>query len=465
SKYYGETERNVSKLFEYARKKSPVILFFDEIDLIAKRRDKYGADDPTARVLTVLLQELDGVKDEKPVIFVAATNVPHLLDPALMRPGRVDKIIYMRPPNAEERKKILKHYLKDLPHENIDYDKISQLMERYTGADIANLVQEVKREIAARAAQENKILKITNQDLLEAMKNIKPSVSIAMLEMYEKFKLEFERRGKSVREETEIPNINYSDVVDMEELKGEMKLYIDQFMKNPEIFEKYGLKPARGILLFGPPGTGKTFFLKATAGEFKLPFIYISGSEILKEGFERGAAKIKEIFNLARERAPSIVVIDEIETIAPARTGSNPLVGQLLQELDGLRDRKGVFFMATTNLPQYIDPALLRPGRIDKIIYVDLPNLDVRRELLDRHLGKFVDRNTIDQIARLTEGFSHADIVNLCENIKREMVKAELTGKSIDESLVFRIVENSKPSVSPSLLQYYRKFKETYERL
>ncbi|MEM0383102.1 MAG: AAA family ATPase [Candidatus Anstonellales archaeon] len=465
SKFYGETERNLSKLFEYARKKAPVILFFDEIDLIAKRRDKYGSDDPTARVLTILLQELDGVKDNKPIIFVGATNVPHLLDPALMRPGRVDKIIYMRPPNKDERKSILKYYLRNLPHENnIDYDKLAQLMERYSGADIANLIQEVNRRVAARAARENRLIKISTIDILEAMKTIKPSISISLLEIYEKFKLEFERRSGRGDDDSNVPKISYADVVDMEELKNEMKLYIEQSLKNPEIFEKYGLKPARGILLFGPPGTGKTYFLKATAGEFKLPFIQISGSDILKEGYDRGVAKIKEIFNLARERAPSIIVIDEIDTIAQSRAGSNPLLGQLLQELDGLGDRKGVYFMATTNHPELLDPALLRPGRIDKIMYIDLPNSDVRYELLMRHLSKFLDQNLIKIMVDYTVGYTHADLVNLAENIKREMLRAELEGRSIDVKDIIKIVQNSKPSLNPLLIQKYKQFKESFER-
>ncbi|MEM2769408.1 MAG: ATP-binding protein, partial [Candidatus Anstonellales archaeon] len=277
-------------------------------------------------------------------------------------------------------------------------------------------------------------------------------------------KLEFERRSGKGDDDSNVPKISYADVVDMEELKNEMKLYIEQSLKNPEIFEKYGLKPARGILLFGPPGTGKTYFLKATAGEFKLPFIQISGSDILKEGYDRGVAKIKEIFNLARERAPSIIVIDEIDTIAQSRAGSNPLLGQLLQELDGLGDRKGVYFMATTNHPELLDPALLRPGRIDKIMYIDLPNSDVRYELLMRHLSKFLDQNLIKIMADYTVGYTHADLVNLAENIKREMLRAELEGKSIDAKDIIRIVQNSKPSLNPLLIQKYKQFKESFER-
>ncbi len=462
---YGESpEKNISRLFQYARKKAPVILFFDEIDMIAKRRDLPGVEEFTTRMLNTLLQELDGIKDEKPIVFVASTNVPHLLDPALLRPGRIDKIIYMRPPNLEERKKILKYYLRRLPHDKIDYDKIAALLERYSGADIANLVQEVNRKVANQAVEQGRLIKITTQDILEAIKSIKPSISISMLETYEKFKLEFERRLESQKDDVSIPKLNYSDVVDMDELKSEMRLYIEQAIKNPEIFEKYGIKPARGILLFGPPGTGKTYFLKATAGEFKLPFIFISGSEILKEGYERGAAKIKEIFNLARERAPALIVIDEIDTITPIRTGSNPLVGQLLQELDGLGDRKGVFFMATTNLPNLLDPALLRPGRIDKIVYVDLPNLDIRRALISKHLSKFLDSKIIEIIAKRTDGYTHADIVNICENIKRKMLEAELIGKKFDISEIETVLSTSKPSVNPSLLQIYSKFKESFER-
>ncbi|NPA22258.1 MAG: AAA family ATPase [Candidatus Micrarchaeota archaeon] len=462
---YGESERNLAMLFELARKKAPVILFFDEIDMIAKKREGYSQDDPTGRLLTVLLQELDGVKDEKPIIFVGATNVPHLLDPALLRPGRIDKVIYMRPPNKEERKEIFKVHLKDLPHEDIDYDKLAEETERFTGADIANVVKEAKRLAAERALKTNQISPITTQDLLFVIKQVKPSVSLSQLEEYEKFKLEFERRLFGKKESQEEEKITYKDVVDMEDLKEEMRLYIELPLKKPELFEKYGLKSATGLLLFGPPGTGKTYFLRATAGEFGLPMIYLSGADILKEGVEKAAAKIKEAFNRARENAPALVVIDEIDTIAPKRTGSNMLVGQLLQELDGLKGRKGVIFIATTNLPHMLDPALLRPGRIDKIIYVGLPNKEVRKALFEMHLKKYVSPQVIEKLAELTEGYTPADITNIVEHIKKALLKAELSNKTLTDQEIIEIASKVKPSVTPQMIAFYEKFKRELERL
>ena len=457
SSYFGETERNINKLFKLARQRAPIILFFDEIDIIARKRDR--SDDPSARALTTLLQELDGIKDEKPIIFIAATNVPHLLDPALLRPGRIDKIIYMRPPNKEERKQIFKIYISKYPNKDIDYDKLAELTERYSGADIANVVKEAVTNVASRI--DKQAIPLTTKDILEVIYNYKPSISISALEIYNRFKLEFERKST---QSSDAPSITYKDVINMDELKSEMTFYIESTLKRSELLEKYNIKPTRGILLYGPPGTGKTYFLKATAGEFKLPFIFISASEILREG-NNAPAKIREIFNIARERAPSLIVIDEIDTIANMRSGGNPILGQLLQELDGLSTNKGIFFIATTNYPHLLDPALLRPGRIDKIMYIGMPNLEVRRQLLDMHLGKFIEKSLLDKIASMTENYTPADIVNICEKIKQVLLKAEITNESISEEKILQIVKNTKPSLSVELISQYEKFKEKFERL
>ena len=389
SPYYGESEKNISAIFELARKKAPVVLFFDEIDAIAKKRTGGSLDDVTPRVLNTLLQELEGTISNKPVIFVAATNVPNAIDPALLRPGRIDKVIYMGVPDIKAREKLFKYHLEKVPHEKINYEKLAKMTERYSPADIANVVQEAKRLAAERAMKTGNIEPVTMEDLEKIIKVTKPSISAALLEEHEQFKLDFERKTSKPKEE-KAPELTFNDVADMEDAKRTLKEAIELPIKYAHLVEEFQLKPPRGLLLFGPPGTGKTYIMKAAAGEFKVPIIFLSGAELLKRGYYDAAIVLKEAFDRAKDNAPSIIFIDEIETVAPARgSGNNPLIGQLLQEMDGLKNIKNVIVVGATNLPFALDPALLRPGRFDRIIYVPPPSKEVRKNIFNIHLGKF----------------------------------------------------------------------------
>ncbi len=457
SKWFGESERKIREIFERVRKKAPAILFFDEIDAIARDRSKAG--EHTASLVTTLLQELDGFREDKPIIFVAATNRPDVLDKALLRPGRIDKIIYMRPPTFEERVEIFKKKLSPYPTEGVDYERLAKLTERYSGADIDRVVREAVLRVAERAKALGKVLPITQQDLEEVIRKSKPSITTSMLEMYERFRKEFERRMEEKKEEG--AKLTFKDVVDMEKVKKALRRAIELPLKHPEMVEKYGLEPVKGILLFGPPGTGKTYVVKAAAGEFGANLVSLSAADLLAEGQGRAAERLKEAFNKARDMEPAILFIDEIDTIG-SRATTPALFNQLLQEMDGLKSNKGVVVVGATNRPWVLDEALLRPGRFDAILYVGLPSKKVRQEILAFYLGDLAEKVDVEELARLTRGYSAADLKALANDIKALFLTAELEGREVAKDEVLELLKKRKPSVTREMLQRYKAFLEEH---
>ncbi|MEM4707278.1 MAG: AAA family ATPase [Candidatus Anstonellales archaeon] len=467
SKWYGESEKNITEIFDIARKHSPCILFFDEIDWIGKRRDARARGEGP-EVLSVFLMELDGFRTEKPVIVIGATNVPNLLDPALLRPGRFDKIIYMPVPDMEGRKSIFKVHTKGLPlAQDVDFEKLAKMTERFTGADIANVVAEAKKLAASEAMEKNIIVPIRMEHFIEVIENTKPSVSLSLLEEHEKFKLDFERSMGKIKErerkEAE-KKIKFADVANLEDVKNALREAVEMPLLHPELLEEFEVKPVSGILLFGPPGTGKTYIVKAAANEFNVPMLFLSGAELMERGPSQAVEVIKETFNRARENAPAVIFIDEIETVAPAREVVSPIMGQLLQEMDGIRKTKNVVVIGATNLPQMLDPALLRPGRFDKIIYVGPPNKEVREEIFRIHLGNFARMFDLEKLAEAAKDYSGADIASVCQEVKMALAKKKLEGKtpSMTNAEVIKIIQSRMPSISRDMLYVYKKFIEEY---
>ncbi len=468
SMWYGESEKNISEVFSNARKTAPTILFFDEIDAVGKKRSEAGTDEVTPRVLTALLQEMDGaVKSKANVIVIGATNVPNKLDPALLRPGRFDKIIYMHLPEIEGRKKIFEVSMGRTPVAgDVDFDLLARKTERFSGADIKNVVTEAKRLAAKEAAKTGKVIPISMEHLTRVVKAVKPSTTLSHLDDYERFRMDFERRVV-VKEEVKPKKkeVSWADVAGLEEVKTAFLEAIELPLIHEDLMKKFKVKPSKGILLFGPPGTGKTLLVKAASNELNASFQSISGAELMKKGYLQAVTVIKEVFNRARENPPAIIFVDEIETFAPARgVGASEITGQFLTEMDGIKGMKSVVVIAATNKPDLLDPAILRPGRFDKIFYVPPPDQETRVEIFRIHLAEFAEGVDLDKAAELTPGFTGADIAAICQEAKMMALRAKLAGKEqpITTEMLLDIIKRRRPSVTPGLLREYQAFLEKY---
>jgi len=447
SKWYGESESRLRELFANARKNAPCILFFDEIDTIGVKRESHTGDSVTPRLLSLMLSEIDGLQSEEGVIIVGSTNVPHLLDKALLRAGRFDKLIYIGVPDKKSRKEIFQIHCKGKPiAEDVDFDKLAEMTERFTGADIANVCQEVARLAAVEALETGTERKITSQDFIKVIKRYKPSVTLQMLDEYEKFRMDYERkfRGPEIPED-DTEKITLDDIGGYYQVKKELYELLEIQLKYSNLMEQMKIPPIRGILLYGPPGVGKTMMAKALAKTLNVKLIMLSGAEILYKGYEGAVNAVKEVFNRARENKPAILLLDELDAIAPRRENlkseTSKVVNQLLTEMDGIRSLKEVVVIGTTNRIEDIDPALKRPGRFDRIIYMPLPNKEEREDILQKYIGKEECKEVhCDKIAEMTEGYSGADLAAIAREAKlkvlREIIKGNVNRKLTYEDLV-----------------------------
>jgi transitional endoplasmic reticulum ATPase len=497
SKWYGESENRVAELLRTARERAPTILFLDEIDSIAKRRDMYTADDVTPRLLSILLSEMDGLDKSSGVIVVGSTNKPDLIDPALMRPGRLDKIIYVPPPDYEERIEIVQVHLNGRPYsKDIDLKEVAKKTERYSGADLANLVREaatraVKREMSSLGKT---AATISMDDFSQVLPRIKPSISLRMIADYETMKMDYERKmHQSVRSERKTL-VHWDDVGGLEDVKAAIREYVELPLTRPELMESYKIKTGRGILLFGPPGCGKTHVMRAAANELNVPIQIVNGPELVSALAGQSEAAVRDVLYRARENAPSIVFFDEIDALASKDSMRTPevsrAVSQFLTEMDGLRAKDKVMIIATTNRPQTLDPALLRPGRFDKIFYVPPPDTKARSDIFRIHMkGVPVDGSTIDydDLANRTAGYSGADIASAVDESKllalREQVRLEMILPAADlppgngstqppaapppavgvtMSDLLRAVNRTKSSVTSETMAWSEEFIHTY---
>ena len=473
SSWYGETEKNVTEIFNIARKNAPCILFFDEIDAIGKKRTAMGNDTTGPKVLTTMLQEMDGLKskedEKKPVIIIGATNIPDQLDAALMRPGRFDKIIYMSIPDIDGRKDIFKVHTKSLIlAKDVDFDILAKKTKRFTGADIANVVQEAKELTAKKAEESGKILPISMGQFLRVIGSVKPSVNLANLEKYRKFKVDFERRiyGKKKKDVDKKSIITWDNVIGLKDVKKALLDAIQLPLLHEDMIEKYDITPSKGVLLYGPPGCGKTLIVKAASNELKATFLYVSGAELMAKGYGYVVEQVKNLFNRAKENTPALIFIDEIETVVPARGGSSSQVlGQFLQEMDGVKKMKGVVVIGATNRPDLLDAAILRPGRFDKIFYIGPPKEEDRAKLFKLHIEPFDKGIDFDKLADKTGGFTGADIASICQTVKMDAIKHSISsgGKPvITTSDLYNVLKNRKPSINSQLLGLYAQFKSSY---
>jgi SpoVK/Ycf46/Vps4 family AAA+-type ATPase len=477
SQWYGEAEKNVNEVFDKARKNAPTILFFDEIDAIAKTRSKDSLDEVGQRVLSELLQQVDGAGRSKAVVMViGATNRPDSLDTAMLRPGRLDKIIYMHLPDREAREAIFRVCMSELVKRNalapdVDFKALAGKTERFSGADIRNVVAEAKGLAAKDAAAKGVVIPITMAHLMRVIGGVKPSTGLAQLDMYEQFRMDFERRTGGVKskgegEEAKEAAIGWADVIGLDAVKQSFLEAIELPLLHEAEMKEMKVKPSKGIMLFGPPGTGKTLIVRAAASELHASFQELGGAELMKKGYTQASGIIKETFNRARENPPGIIFVDEMETFAPARGmgGSSEILGQFLTEMDGIKGRGGVVVIAATNRPLLMDPAILRPGRFDKIFYVPPPDTKGRADMFRLYLGRFAEGVDTDRLANVTAGFSGADIASVCQSAKMDVLRSKLAGrqKGMTTQDMLEIIKTRKASITPDLLEEYRRFLEEY---
>jgi len=473
SAYPGETERALSRIFETARKNAPCVLLFDEIDSLAKNRNMPDVDESHRQALSQLLIEIDGFTKLNSVIVVGATNVPNLLDPALLRPGRLDRLIYMQLPDFNGRKKIFKIYLSKMPlSSDIDIDALAEETERYSGADIKAVCESVAQLVGQEAVANKKILEVTQQDLLNVIAATKPSTSLSQLEEYNKFRIDFERSLHEEPAEHKSDELELEDVIGLDDAKKAIVEAVQIPLMHPDLIKKYDIKPINGLLLFGPPGTGKTMLMKAVSNEMKgVTILQISGTDIANESTDNALSDIKEIFNRARENIPSIIFIDEIDGILPKREGASEkgvmLTSSVLQEIDGMKEFSGVVIIAATNRPDSLDPAMLRAGRFDKLLYIRPPDEQEREQLFKYYLKKAPLSDDLDfnTLSNDTKGYTGADIANICREAKTNAL--EETMKSDEETKITTqsiesIIKTMRPSAPDTLLSTYMTFLMKY---
>jgi transitional endoplasmic reticulum ATPase len=410
SKYYGEAEAKLRELFQKAVAAKPCLIFIDEIDALMPNRDRVEGE-VEKRVVAQMLGLMDGFKDNAGVIILAATNRPDALDPALRRPGRFDREVIFSVPDAAARSEILAIHSRNMPlASDVDLTEISSIAHGFVGADIKGLCQTAAyialdrqvTDLKAITPNSFEALQVLQADFMEALKKVKPAVLRSLT--------------------LESPQVKWAEIGGLESVKHNLQEAVSGYLSDPELYNYVKARPPRGILLAGSPGTGKTLLAKAIATEAKANFIAIAASELLSKWVGASEQAIKELFTQARQAQPCVIFIDEIDTIAPAR-GSNQndsgisdrLIGQMLTELDGIGSAEGILVVAATNRPDSIDPALLRSGRIELHITIDLPDLAARTQILAIHNTDRPCASDLDlaRWAVLTEGWNGADLALL----------------------------------------------------
>jgi len=416
SKFYGESEARLREIFKEAREKSPSIIFIDEIDSIAPKREEVTGE-VERRVVSQMLSLMDGLEARGKVIVISATNRPNAIDPALRRPGRFDREIEIKVPDKKGRKDILSIHTRNMPlAEDVNIDKIASVSHGYVGADLEYLCKEAAMKCLRRLLpdlnmDEEKLspetldkLIVNGEDYQNALREVTPS---GMREVF-----------------IENPDVKWEEVGGLNEVKRELQEAVEWPMKYPGLYDKLGHKMPRGILLHGPSGTGKTLLAKAVATQSEANFVSVRGPELLSKWVGESERGIREIFRRARQASPCVIFFDEIDSIAPIRGAGGEtavterVVSQLLTELDGMENMHGVIVLAATNRADMIDPALLRPGRFDKIIQIPMPDRESRKRIIEinsKDIPAVTDKNDpehidFDKLAEATDGMSGADV-------------------------------------------------------
>jgi len=464
-KFYGESEQRLRDIFQQAQQQAPSIIFIDEIDSIAPRREQVTGE-VERRVVAQLLTLMDGLEPRQNVVVIGATNRIDAIDEALRRPGRFDREIVVGVPDQDGRREILAIHTRGMPlAPDVDLDELARVTYGFVGADLSALAREaaietLRRNLPEINLQENEIpaevlerLQVTNDDFQNALKRVQPS---ALREIM-----------------IQVPNVRWDDVGGVEEAKRLLREGVELPLKHPESFRRLGIRPAKGFLLFGPPGTGKTLLAKAVARESEANFIATKSSDLLSKWYGESEQQVSRLFQRARQVAPTVIFIDEIESLAPQRGGglgepavTERVVNTLLAEMDGLEELQGVVVIGATNRPTLIDPALLRPGRFDELVYISIPDRDGRLKILEIHTAEMplADDVDLEALADRTQGYTGADLEDLVRRAGLQALRENLEATEVSMRFFEQALSEVRASVSPETEREYERLAEELKR-
>jgi transitional endoplasmic reticulum ATPase len=462
-RFYGESEQRLREIFQQAAQQAPSIIFIDEIDSIAPKREDVNGE-VERRVVAQLLTLMDGLEPRTNVVVIGATNRVDALDEALRRPGRFDREIVIGVPDVHGRRDVLGIHTRGMPlATDVNLDEIARVTYGFVPADLSALGREAAMETLRRLLPQINLdggseiprevldnLRVTRDDFMSALKRVQPS---ALREIM-----------------IEAPNVEWNDIGGLEEAKRELREGIELPLKHPDAFRRLGIRPAKGFLLFGPPGTGKTLLAKAVAREAEANFIAAKSSDLLSKWYGESERQVSRLFQRARQVAPTVIFIDEIDSLAPERGGgigepavTERVVNTLLAEMDGLEELQGVVVIAASNRPALLDPALLRPGRFDDLVYVSVPDRDGRLHILKIHTNKMplAADVELETLADRTAGYTGADLEDLTRRAGLQALREDISISEIPMRLFESALRETRASVTEEMEREYRELAET----
>jgi transitional endoplasmic reticulum ATPase len=464
-RFYGESEQKLREIFQQAAQEAPSIIFIDEIDSIAPKRSETQGE-VERRVVAQLLTVMDGLEPRQNVVVIGATNRVDAIDEALRRPGRFDREIVVGVPDLPGRREIFAIHTRGMPlDDDVDQEELARITYGFVGADVSALAREAAMEVLRRVLPAASFdrgevppeilekLRVTRADFMNALKRIQPS---ALREIM-----------------IQVPDVGWDDVGGLQDAKRTLREGIELPLRHPEAFKRIGIRPAKGFMLFGPPGTGKTLLAKAVAREAEANFIAAKSSDLLSKWYGESEQQVSRLFARARQVAPTVLFIDEIESLAPERGGgvgepavTERVVNTMLAEMDGLEEMQGVIVIGATNRPNLVDPALLRPGRFDELIYVPVPDVEGRRRILEIHtqhmpLGEDVE---LDALVERTQGYTGADLEDLVRRAGLNALRDRMEADVVPMRFFQDALKDTRASVTPETEREYEQLARTLKQ-